>query len=48
VAVEAFPQAGRFKFSLRLLRALSGTLTLRYEGDDALAAATTRVRLRKL
>lgn len=43
-----FPRAGRFKLSVRAPRGVKGTLTLRYEGDDALAAAATRVKLRRL
>lgn len=42
-----FPRAGRFKLSLRVPRGFTGTLTLRYEGDDALAAGATRVKLRR-
>ena len=41
----AFPQAGRFKLTIRAGRGLSGTLTLRYEGDEALAAGSTRLKL---
>jgi hypothetical protein len=40
--------AGRYKLSIRLPRKLTGTLTLRYAGDDALGAAANRVKLRKL
>lgn len=46
--LQGFPVAGRFKLSVRLPRRLTGTLTVRYDGDDALAAGTSRVKLRKL
>jgi hypothetical protein len=44
--VERFPVAGRFKLALRLPRRLTGTLTVRYAGDDAFEPAAARVRLR--
>jgi hypothetical protein len=45
---STFPRAGRFKLSVRAPRGTTATLTLRYAGDDALAATATRVKLRKL
>ena len=45
---HTFPVAGRYKLSIHLPRKLTGTLTVRYAGDDALGAGATRVKLRKL
>ncbi|MEA2474312.1 MAG: hypothetical protein QOE06_2227, partial [Thermoleophilaceae bacterium] len=45
---EVFPHAGHFKLALPLPRGTTGTLTIRYEGDDALAAAASHVKLRAL
>lgn len=42
----ASPRAGRFKVTLRVPRRLSGTLTVRYGGDDRFAAGSARIRLR--
>jgi len=47
-SAKAFPRAGRFKVAFSLPRGTSGTLTVRYEGDDALSAAASRMRLRGL
>jgi hypothetical protein len=47
-SAKTFPQAGRFEVSLRVPRGTSGILTIRYEGDDALSAAGSRIRLRRL
>lgn len=43
-----FPVAGRFKLALRVPRRLSGTLTVRYAGDDSFEPAAARARLRRL
>ena len=46
--LERFPQSGRFKLSLRAPRPLTGTLTVRYAGDERLDDAAARARLRGL
>ncbi len=45
---ERFPAAGSFKLALRVPPRLTGTLTVRYAGDEALDTAAARVRLRGL